>query len=274
MPEDTVVIEPELKLESPNMDEQSAAPKEVVADAVPDKEKVGGEAKEAEKKEPEVPEVVETEEKPAEQVDWKDRELKRKHAQIKERDRQLAEQAQKIADLEALANRPADGKEETVLTTRQQPLSEAEIERRVQQKYEQDKYNQDLVTINDAGIKNYGKEWDAALGNLATMGNVEIPTINAIRATDDPAKVLYELGKNPAEYQRIMELSPARQANEFAKLALKAAPKKTVSAAPEPVETIRTRATPSDAMPEDSVTDDEWYAWKKARDEARNKKSA
>lgn len=274
MPEDTVVIEPELKLESPNMDEQSAAPKEVVVDAVPDKEKVGSEAKETEKKEPEVAEVVETEERPAEQVDWKDRELKRKHAQIKERDRQLAEQAQKIADLEALANRPADGTEETVKPARQPQLSESEIERRVQLKYEQDKYDQDLVTINDAGIKNYGKEWDTALGNLATMGNVETQTMNAIRATDDPAKVLYELGKNPAEYQRIMELAPARQANEFAKLALKQAPKKTVSAAPEPVETIRTRATPSDAMPPDNATDDEWYAAWNARQEAKRKKSA
>lgn len=272
MPEDTVVVEPELKLESPNMDEQSAAPKEVPAEIIPDKEKVGGDK--VESKEPEVkePEVAEAEEKP-EQVDWKDRELKRKHAQIKERDRQLAEQAQKIADLEALANRPADGKEEPNRTPTQN-MTQAQIQAAAKELREEERYSEDLATINSNGVKNYGKEWDAALKNLATLGTVEMSTMNAIRATDDPAKVLYELGKNPAEYQRIMELPPARQANEFAKLAFKAIPKKTVSAAPEPVETIRTRATPSDAIPEDSVTDEEWYAWKKARDEAKQKKSA
>jgi hypothetical protein len=269
MADDTQVIEPELKLEAPNMDEQSAAPKEVVVEPIPDKEKVGeAEKKPAEKVEA-VAEVVE--EPVADPTDWKDKELKRKHAQIKERDRQLAEQAQKIADLEALANRQIEGKEEPRNTTPTQNMTQAQIQEAARQLREQERYQENLNSINSAGEKSYGKDWGKALENLATLGTVEMPTMKAILATDAPEKVLLELGKNPDEYLRIMELSPERQANEFAKLALKQAPKKAVSSAPEPVETIRTRATPSDAMPHDNVSDDEWYAAWQKRQEAKRK---
>lgn len=264
--ENTQVVEPELKLETPNMDEQSSAPKEVVEEVIPDKEKVAGEAQ-VETKEPE---KAETEE--VEQVDWKDKELKRKHAQNKEKDRKIAELEQRNADLERLATNPVKEGEEPVKTTTQS-MTQAQIQEAARQLRDQDRYQDNLTAINTAGEKNYGKEWGKALENLATLGTVEMPTMKAILATDAPEKVLLELGKNPSEYLRIMELAPERQANEFAKLALKAAPKKTVSSAPEPVESVRGRVTPS-ALPQDSDDDDTWYAKWEAHQEARRKKTA
>lgn len=270
--EPTEVIEPQLKLESPNMDEQSAAPKEVVAEVIPDKEKVGGdEVKPAEAKSVETTEVEET--PVIEAVDWKDKELKRKHAQIKERDRQLAEQAQKIADLEALANRAPKEGEEPVRLERPAAMNQDQINAAAVRLRESERYQEDLTKINEAGEKAYKGDWAKSLENLATLGTVEMPVMQGILATDDPAKVLYELGKNPAEYQRIMELRPERRQTEFVKLSLKAAPKAKPSAAPEPVETVRGRVLPS-VLPQDSDDDDTWYAKWAAHQETKRKKSA
>lgn len=269
MADEKTVAQPELRLESPNMDEQSAAPKEVfVAETTPDKEKPG----EAEAKTEPAKEAAEVTESVPEQTDWKDKELKRKHAQIKERDRQLAEQAERIRALEELAQSGGASTEEP-RTTPTQNMTQAQIQASAKQLRDQERYQEDLAKINTAGETAYKADWGKSLENLATLGTVEMPTMQSILATDDPAKVLYELGKNPSEYQRIMELPPARQANEFAKLALKAAPRKTVSAAPEPVETIRQRSTPSDAMPPDNVSDDEWYAAWNAKQEAKRKRA-
>lgn len=271
MADENTQVEPELKLESPNMDEQSAAPKEVPVEIIPDKEKVGGEAEpKAEAKEPEAVEAEEV----VEQTDWKDKELKRKHAQIKERDRQLAEQSERIRALEELAQRATTKEgDETVKTTPTQNMSEAQIQAAARQIVDQQKYQDSLASINAAGEKSYGKEWVKSLENLATLGTVEMPTMKAILATDAPEKVLMELGKNPNEYLRIMDMEPERRANEFAKLALKQAPKKAVSSAPEPVESVRGRVTPS-ALPSDSDDDATWYAKWEAHQAERRKKSA
>jgi hypothetical protein len=267
---EVVADEPQLKLETPNMDEQSSAPKEVVEPVIPDKEKPGDEEK------PEVKEPVkaeEVEEKPAETVDWKDKELKRKHAQIKERDRELETIRKENEDLRALAARPVKEGEEKPTERPAANMTQAQIQEAARVMRDQERYQDDLTRINADGEKNYKGEWAKSLENLATLGTVEMPVMQGILATDDPAKVLYELGKNPAEYQRIMELRPERRQTEFVKLSLKAVAKPKPSAAPEPVETVRGRVTPS-ALPQDSDDDDTWYAKWEAHQEAKRKKSA
>lgn len=269
MADDTVVVEPELKLEAPNMDEQSAAPKEVAAEVVPEKEKVGGGKtgdKPASKEEQVVAEEV------APQTDWKDKELKRKHAQIKEKERELEAVRKENEDLRALATRPKEG-EEVQPKTPAQNMSRDQIQEAAKALREQERYEEDLAKINEAGQTSYKQEWNKALENLATMGTVETATMQGILATDDPAKVLFELGQNPGEFQRIMELRPERRQTEFVKLSMKAAPKKTVSSAPEPVESVRGRVVPS-ALPQDSDDDETWYAKWHAMQEAKRKKSA
>lgn len=266
---EVVADEPQFKLETPNMDEQSSAPKEVVEPVIPDKEKPGDEEK------AEVKEIVkadEVEEKPAaEQIDWKDKELKRKHAQIKERDRELETIRKENEDLRALAARqPAKEGDEPVKERPSANMSQAQIQEAAKQLRDQERYQDDLTRINADGEKNYKGEWAKSLENLATLGTVEMPVMQGILATDDPAKVLYELGKNPAEYQRIMELRPERRQTEFVKLSLKAVAKLRPSAAPEPVETVRGRVTPS-VEPQDSDTDEEWYKKWEARQVAKRK---
>jgi len=206
--------------------------------------------------EPEVAEVkeeVKEPEKPEETQDWRDKQLRKQHAKIKDRERALAEATQRIADLEVLAKRPADG--EAAPT---QNYSRDEIQREATRIVQQQNYARELETTNSAGEKAYGKDWSASLENLATLGTVEMDVMQGILGTDAPAKVLYELGKNPAEYQRIMELEPHRRQTEFVKLSLQPAKAKP-SNAPAPTEPVKARVSPSVEM-SDKMTDEQWYA--------------
>lgn len=265
MADEAETVTPELPLETPQ--EQPAA-------EAPAAEAAATEAAPVEAPAESAPEAAAAE---AEQQDWRDKELRKKHAQLKERDRELERIRKENEDLRVLAQRPkpAAGEEPVVdlPRTTAPAMTQDQVKEAARQLREQERYQENLVSINSTGEKNYGKDWAKALDNLATLGTVEPRTMQAIIGTDDPAKVLYELGKNPAEYQRIMELPEHRQHTEFVKLSLKQAPKAVVSAAPEPVETVRGRVTPS-AMPQDSDDDDTWYAKWEAAQAAKRKKSA
>lgn len=199
---------------------------------------------------------------PAEVEDWRDRELRRKHAQIKEKDRKLAERDQEIADLRTLAERPrAEGGEAAAVPAKPlAQMSQPEIQKAAQQLRDQERYQEQLASTNTNGEKTYGAEWDKALGRLTQFGTIDPQDMTAILNTDNSAKVLYELGKNPAEYQRILDLPPARRLNEYVKIAMKENPKAPQpSKAPAPTDPVKPRATPQPGL-RDDMDDDAWFA--------------
>lgn len=212
----------------------------------------------------------------AEQPDWRDKELKRKHAKLKEAEREKAELAQRVADLERIAQglQPAAGAEGTepaaapaaAPPARPATYTQDEIRREAARLVEQQNFDNAVREIGETGQKTYGQKWTRALENLATFGEVDPTVMKSIMATDKPEKVFYELGANPAEYQRIMELTPERRHTEFVKLSLKAEARPAVSNAPAPVEPLR--GTPAvgrsleDKLRDDKMSDDEWNrAW-------------
>ncbi len=223
--------------------------------------------------EPEVaaaePEPAKEPEPTAEQQDWRDKEIRRKHAQLQEQKRLLAEREKEIEDLRVLAQRPADGSTPPVSPG----LSRDDVKREAAALRAQEKYQEDLLDINAAGEKNYGKDWNAALETLTTFGTVDMETMRGIMATDDPAKVLVTLGKTPAEYQRIMDIpDPVRRQTEFVKLSLKTAAPKP-SNAPAPTEPVKSRVTPTVSL-SDKDSDEDWYAKRAAQRAERFKKRA
>jgi hypothetical protein len=206
---------------------------------------------------------------PAEQ-DWRDKEIKRKHAQVQEGKRREAEKDQRIADLEAIATGVTDP--QTAAPVSRQPSQDA-IQRAAQQMRAQERFQENLVNTNAAGEKAYGADWTAAIDQLATLGEVGADTLSGIMATDDPAKVLYSLGKNPNEYHRIMDIQdPLRRQTEFAKLSLKPVAAKP-SNAPAPTEPVKTRTTPVVEM-SDKMTDEQWYAERQKARQAKFKQRA
>ena len=128
-----------------------------------------------------------------------------------------------------------------------------EIQRAARALREQERYQEQLQATNAAGESTYKDQWGKALDGLATVsdGKIDPADFSAILGTDDPAKVIFELGSNAAEYQRIMALPPAKRQIEIVKISIKQAPR----AAPP----VASNAEPLS----EKAADDDWYAARK-----------
>lgn len=214
------------------------------------------EAEEAKAKEPE----------PAKpEKDWRDKELAKKHAQLKERDRREADLQQRIKDLEELAAKatqrePAEQTAERQVIQPASKFSETDVKVAAEQLRNQEKFNEACASAEAKGKETYKEDFEKSIENIRLLGGFDADTMVGILATDDPSKVLYELGKNPDEYHRIMELTPAKRIAEMTKMAITAAPKPKLSEAPAPVETIGGRGGAPVSELRDDLTDDEWNA--------------
>ena len=139
-------------------------------------------------------------------------------------------------------------------------MTDTEIQRAAQALREQERFEEQLKSTNAAGEASYGKgDWGKALDKLATFGTVDPEDFSAILNTDEPAKVLYELGNNPAEYQRLMNLPPAKRQIEIVKIAIK---QKPAPPAPPP-------APKADLS--EKASDEDWFAARRRQKEERFK---
>lgn len=197
---------------------------------------------------------------PVVEKDWRDKELGKKHAQIKERDRLLAEKEQRIKDLEAIAARVAPVTDEPV--EQRAPVisknDDAAIQAAAAQLRNQEKFNEACVAAEIKGKEVYKEAFEKAVETIQTLGGFDPQTMVGILATDDPSKVLFELGNNPNEYHRIMELTPEKRIAEMTKMAMVVTPKPKLSDAPPPVEQVGGRGGGAPSELRDDLSDDEW----------------
>jgi hypothetical protein len=108
-----------------------------------------------------------------------------------------------------------------------------------------------------AGKGAYSDDFDTAVQNLRTVGAMTPEMLSLVLETDDPAKVIYELGSNPDQAASLVAMTPTKRAFEIARLSQPAPRKATpLSKAPPPVPGIdgsaRVTATPSDADDDDT----------------------
>ena len=82
--------------------------------------------------------------------------------------------------------------------------------------------------------------------------------------TEAPAKILYELGKDPNRYDALMAMSYEERIIEMADL-VRAAPSKPVSSAPAPVSPVGGKAAPAGVTLSDGLDDDKWFAIRRAQ---------
>lgn len=197
--------------------------------------------------------------------DWRDKEIKRKHAKIKEQEREAERLRRENEDLRALAQARAEGKEQPEQKPAPQ-INQDEIQRQARALRDQERYQEQLTSTNTAGETSYGDKWGKALDKLSTFGQIDPADMTAILNTDNPAKVLYELGSNPAEYQRLMDLPPAKRLTEIVKISMKEAPKPApnISKAPPPTESVGNRVSPDIDLRSEKTSDSDWYAKRQA----------
>ncbi|HKW76222.1 MAG TPA: hypothetical protein VJN64_11910, partial [Terriglobales bacterium] len=151
--------------------------------------------------------------------DWRDKEIRRKHAKLKDAKREMERLKRERDDALALAQAKADGEATEVPPERRpeprQNISQDEIQRQARALRDQERYQEQLQNTNAAGESAYGDKWSKALDRLATFGQMDPADMTAILNTDRPENVLHELGSNPAEYQRLMDLPPAKRLTEI-----------------------------------------------------------
>ncbi len=217
----------------------------------------------------ETPAEVKTEqpaEPEPEKPDWKERELKAKHRQNQELKRQLAEATSAREAAEALAAKFNQTPQPSLQTT----VPADEVEKRAQQLVVQQRYMEDCNKAAQAGEKSFGAEWKSAIENLELKGGFDEQTMRGILATarkhgtDAPAKILYELGKDPNRYDALMALSYEERILEMADIVKQPAQPK-ISSAPAPVSTVGGKAAPATATLSDGLDDDKWYAIRMAQ---------
>lgn len=121
--------------------------------------------------------------------------------------------------------------------------------------------------IYEKGVGEF-QDFDAALSNFQILGGLPPALIEAADATGNPAKVLYELGKNPAEAERIMRLPLPRMGVELAKRASATPAAKPISKAPAPISPVDGGKRTPDGLSDD-LDDHEWIARRQKEVEAR-----
>ena len=186
--------------------------------------------------------------------DWRDREIAKKHAQIKERDAELAALREQLeattrratpaaADDPAAVEAARVAEAAAARTAPRVPAQsdDARIEARARQLAAAQTAEEQLAVAFTAGRAAHGGEWDGAMDNIRTLGGFDPDTMTDILATDNPSQVLFELGKTPERFQEVMELPPAKRRAQLVKIGMApplTPPKKAVSDAPAPVDPI------------------------------------
>lgn len=216
--------------------------------------------------------------------DWRDKEIRRKHGQLQEERRRNKELEASLATANEMLRRVSGEAEPDPAATparaptaRAAPASvanpadeDARVTQRAAQIVAQQNFEKASNDTDAAGRERYGADWQKATDTLATLGGFDIDTMNNILATDDPAQVLHALGSKPEEYQRLMDLPPARRFAEIVKLGLPA-PKsvRKPSNAPAPVDPVRGANRGDPTALSDELDDDTWYARRAAQKKAR-----
>lgn len=140
-----------------------------------------------------------------------------------------------------------------------------DIDTLVTQRAEQLAQQQQMVergqSVSKVGAEVY-PDFMTAVSTLDALG-ITGDQVNSLLGMEDAHKVIYSLGKNPEEAQRILSLPPIQQGRELERLASKparAADPKAVSNAPKPISPVDGVAA---AQPDPTkMSMDDWAKWR------------
>ncbi len=186
--------------------------------------------------------------------------------------RRLNEQLQATIKEAPKADAGADGEGEP---QRADFKSKAEFDKAVEAEATRraaiNEFNNKCNAVEESGSKTFGAKWPTIKQNLGLLDdNNRIPfdLLSTALETDDPAKVLFELGSDIELATEFMGMTPMKRAIRMAKLAEpKAAPPRKESRAPPPVEPIGGKGG-GDDRPNDRDSDEEWNRKEDIRERA------
>lgn len=197
------------------------------------------------------------EQKPA-PADWALRRIAEITAKRREAEAEAARWKEQYERAQALV--PADQQQHQPQQNVDQ-LARAYAENMRAQEREQER----LANIEQAGRKEFGAEFDTAVANLNAAGVGGPEFLRVIAEIPNAEKVVAWLGKhdNLGEAVRIAGLNPIQMGIEMTKLSTKAAKEMTkqISKAPAPIQAIEGGSSGSDTV-EPTVGSKEWFKWR------------
>jgi hypothetical protein len=154
----------------------------------------------------------------------------------------------------------------------------AEAERVAERKLAVQTFTAQCNEVEDKGSDTYKAKWVAAkaqLGLLDDEGRIPLELLTTALETDNPAKVLFELGSDIEKATEFLAMTPLRRAIAMAKIAEGKPVPRPQSKTPPPVDLIGGRGG-GDDRPSDRDSDEEWNRKEEIRErqvaEARRKR--
>jgi hypothetical protein len=169
--------------------------------------------------------------------------------------------------MQRLANKAEDGSATN--------LNDAELQRIIEQKaleiVETREFNNKCNAVYEDGNEEFD-DFQDALKELGEAKMMTKPFLDIVTDLDEGHKILYHLGKNPEEIERIQSLTPTKQALALAKIQAelekpveKKKADKKVSSAPEPIKPIESKSGRNDSAYGtkyyEGMPQDEFEAW-------------
>jgi hypothetical protein len=194
---------------------------------------------------------------------WEQRRIDQLTAKIYQEKREKEELKAKYGAIEAAQPAKAD---DVYAQAKKAALAE------LQQQQYIESFNRKCEEVNDKGISEFPDFRDTLekLGQVGLITNESMQFLEIVTELPDSHKLLYHLGKNPDEAERLTNLSPTKQAIELAKLEVKISKQKEqkdlrpVSKAPPPIKPISgtssTSSLPDDPMKMDKDQYKQWRA--------------
>jgi len=136
----------------------------------------------------------------------------------------------------------------------------AEAKRVAVQNRQIEVFNEKCNAVEEKGSGQFKDKWKQAKANLGLLddeGRIPFDLLTTALETDDPAKVLFELGSDIEKATEFMAMTPLRRAIAMAKLAETKTPVRQQSKTPPPVDPIGGRGA-GDDKPSDRDSDEEW----------------
>ncbi len=136
-----------------------------------------------------------------------------------------------------------------------------QVRRDEQMRMQSERFNESCNLTYQAGTTEF-PDFQQSVTNLQMLGAMRPEILSTVLEVGekDAHKVLYQLGKDPDEASRILNLSPVRMAVELAKLSSAAPKPPVVSKAPQPIAPISGSAQ-AEKNPEKMSTS-EWLVWR------------
>jgi hypothetical protein len=150
---------------------------------------------------------------------------------------------------------------ETPTEPAQQSMSRTEIEKAAEQLVKQREFDSACNKVFEAGKSEFS-DFEDSLKTFSMLGGAPRDFLETLTALDNGHKVLRHLGNNPELAEKLLNLSPVKQAVELAKLDNSLASQvKTQTKAPPPINPLGGKSVSVD--PSEFKTTAEYIEWRR-----------